>query len=100
MAQQRLELTWVNKDKALIPTEHGRYGYTWVDPRDPRYCEIRPLILDGEVQGEQAPIRQILEAAASEVPPREELEPIRLNTVRTPGGSTWSRENLYDDAGR
>lgn len=55
MAQQRLELTWVNKDKALIPTEHGRYGYSWVDPRDPRYCEIRPLVLDEAVRGEQAP---------------------------------------------
>lgn len=36
--QQRLELTWFNKDKALIPTENGKYGYSWVDPRDPRYC--------------------------------------------------------------
>lgn len=35
MAQQRLELTWVNKDKALIPTGHGRYGHTWVDPGTP-----------------------------------------------------------------
>lgn len=47
----------------------------------------------------QQEIRQILEAAAAEAPPREELEPIRLTTVRTPGGSTW-REDLYGDAGR
>ena len=35
---QKLELTWFNKDRALIPTEEGKYGYTWVDPKDPRYC--------------------------------------------------------------
>lgn len=28
MGKQRLELTWYNKDKALIPTETGKYGYT------------------------------------------------------------------------
>lgn len=49
--QQRLELTWTNKDKALIPTEQGRYGYTWVDPRDPRYCETRVLTVDETVAG-------------------------------------------------
>lgn len=49
--QQRLELTWTNKDKALIPTCQGRYGYTWVDPRDPRYCETRVLKVDETVAG-------------------------------------------------
>ena len=49
--QQRLELTWTNKDKALIPTEQGRYGYTWVDPRDPRYCETRVVTVDETVTG-------------------------------------------------
>ena len=53
--EQRLELTWFNKDKALIPTETGRYGYTWVDPRDPRYCETRTLVMDEYVEGEQTP---------------------------------------------
>ena len=52
--QQRLELTWTNKDKALIPTEQGRYGYTWVDPRDPRYCETRVLTVDETVAGTRA----------------------------------------------
>ena len=52
--QQRLDLTWTNKDKALIPTEHGRYGYTWVDPRDPRYCETRVLTVDETVTGTRA----------------------------------------------
>lgn len=32
---QKLELTWFNKDQALIPAEEGKYGYTWVDPKDP-----------------------------------------------------------------
>lgn len=53
--QQRLELTWTNKDKALIPTEQGRYGYTWVDPRDPRYCETRVLAADETVTGTRTP---------------------------------------------
>ena len=55
MAPTRLELTWANKDKALIPAEHGRYDYAWVDPRDPRYCEVRPLVLGETITGEQAP---------------------------------------------
>ncbi|QRO87192.1 site-specific DNA-methyltransferase [Kytococcus sedentarius] len=55
MTTTRLELTWANKDKALIPTEHGRYDYAWVDPRDPRYCEVRPLVLGETVMSEQAP---------------------------------------------
>lgn len=55
MTKQRLELTWYNKDQALIPTESGKYGYTWVDPSDPRYCETRTLIMDEYVQGIQAP---------------------------------------------
>ena len=52
--QQRLELTWTNKDEALIPTEQGRYGYTWVDPRDPRYCETRVLTVEETVAGTRA----------------------------------------------
>lgn len=52
---QKLELTWFNKDKALIPTEKGKYGYTWVDPKDPRYCETHTLVVDDVVRGEQAP---------------------------------------------
>lgn len=55
MGKQRLELTWYNKDMALIPTEDGRYGYQWVDPADPRYCETRCLVMDGYVEGHQSP---------------------------------------------
>ena len=55
MGQQRLQLTWHNKDKALIPTETGKYGYTWVDPSDPRYCETHRLVFDEYVQGAQSP---------------------------------------------
>lgn len=55
MSQQRLQLTWYNKDMALIPTEDGRYGYSWVDPSDPRYCETRVLELDEYVSGKQTP---------------------------------------------
>ncbi|AKK03580.1 site-specific DNA-methyltransferase [Corynebacterium epidermidicanis] len=51
MPPQKLELTWFNKDKALIPTETGKYGYTWVDPRDPRYCETHTLTVLETVTG-------------------------------------------------
>ena len=34
MSKMRLQLTWYNKDMALIPTEAGRYGYRWVSPAD------------------------------------------------------------------
>ncbi|MGO4956842.1 site-specific DNA-methyltransferase [Luteococcus sp. Sow4_B9] len=53
--KQRLELTWYNKDRALIPTEDGKYGYTWVHPSDPRFCETRPLVMDSYVLGTQSP---------------------------------------------
>ncbi len=55
MAKTRLQLTWYNKDKALIPTETGKYGYTWVDPSDPRYCETHTLVLDEYINGSQSP---------------------------------------------
>src|SRR5699024_4638243 len=51
---QKLELTWFNKDKALILTEVGKYGYTWVDPKDPRYCETHTLVVDDILSGTQA----------------------------------------------
>ena len=70
MNAQRLQLTWHNKDKALIPTETGKYGYTWVDPSDPRYCETHTLVLDDYVQGSQTPKSD--EFAYSE---RADLEP-------------------------
>lgn len=54
-AKQLLELTWFNKDKALIPSEEGRYAYEWVDPKDPRYCETRALTADEVVTGKQSP---------------------------------------------
>lgn len=54
MTRQRLELTWYNKDMALIPTESGKYGYSWVDPADPRYCETHVLEFDGYIEGKQS----------------------------------------------
>ena len=55
MTKQRLELVWYNKDKALIPTEQGKYGYKWVDPTDPRYCQTHFLEYGDVVRGEQQP---------------------------------------------
>ena len=55
MTKQRLELTWYNKDMALIPTETGKYGYRWVEPSDPRYCETHTLVFDEYVEGHQTP---------------------------------------------
>ena len=53
MSKMRLQLTWYNKDMALIPTETGKYGYRWVDPADPRYCETHTLVYDEYVKGQQ-----------------------------------------------
>jgi adenine-specific DNA-methyltransferase len=39
----RLELTWTNKDQALLSTGHGRYDYEFADPNDPRVLEVRIL---------------------------------------------------------
>lgn len=39
----RLELTWMGKDLALIPTTVGKYDYAWVDPSEPRVCEIKSI---------------------------------------------------------
>lgn len=55
MSKQRLQLTWYNKDKALIPTETGKYGYTWVEADDPRYCETHTLVMDECIEGVQTP---------------------------------------------
>ncbi|MDY0983978.1 site-specific DNA-methyltransferase [Microbacterium sp. CFBP9023] len=39
----RLELTWTNKDRALLSTGEGLYDYAFVDPSDPRVQEVRLL---------------------------------------------------------
>ncbi len=71
---QKLELTWFNKDKALIPTEEGRYGYTWVDPKDPRYCETHTLIVDDVVRGTQSPKEEgITYSERADLPPADNL---------------------------
>lgn len=73
MSQQRLQLTWYNKDMALIPTEDGRYGYSWVDPTDPRYCETRVLELDNYVTGEQTPKREgVLYSVRADLDPQDD----------------------------
>lgn len=39
----RLELTWANKERALISTGEAKYDYAFVDPTDPRVQEVRLL---------------------------------------------------------
>lgn len=39
----RLELTWSDKDKALLSTGDGKYDYSFVDRHDPRVLEVRLL---------------------------------------------------------
>jgi len=39
----RLELTWMGKDLALIPSEVGKYDYEWVDRSDPRAREVKTI---------------------------------------------------------
>jgi DNA modification methylase len=55
--QGRLELTWTNKDRALLSTSDGRYDYEFVDPHDPRVLEVRLLHeidrVDAETPGER-----------------------------------------------
>lgn len=68
--KQRLELTWYNKHQALIPAEGGKYGYTWVDPSDPRYCETHTLVYDDRVEG-----RQTSKSDAFQYSERADLEP-------------------------
>jgi adenine-specific DNA-methyltransferase len=48
----RLELTWTNKDQALLWSEDG--SYRWVSPADYRVAEVRLLHEAGEV-GEVRP---------------------------------------------
>lgn len=39
----RLELTWTDKDKALLSTGDGKYDYTFAEPSDYRVSEVRLL---------------------------------------------------------
>ncbi|MGW6268694.1 site-specific DNA-methyltransferase [Streptomyces sp. NPDC055060] len=41
--QGRLELTWTDKDKALLSTGDGKYDYSFVDSWDRRVSEVRLL---------------------------------------------------------
>lgn len=45
----RLELTWTNKDQALLSHEDG--SYEWVSPKDHRVAEVR-LLKDAGIVGE------------------------------------------------
>lgn len=76
MPNQRLQLTWYNKDKALIPIETGRYGYAWVDPEDPRYCETHTLVMDEYIEGVQTPKKDDCEYTE-----RADIEPQRDNLM-------------------
>lgn len=49
----RLELTWTDKEKALLSIGDGRYDYTFVDPSDYRVSEVRLLKEVEAVQGLQ-----------------------------------------------
>lgn len=40
----KLELTWMGKDQALIPTSENTYDYMWVDKNDPRASQTHFLI--------------------------------------------------------
>ncbi|MDP2712556.1 MAG: site-specific DNA-methyltransferase [Solirubrobacteraceae bacterium] len=68
----RLELTWTDKDKALLSAGDGRYDYTFVDRADPRVREVRLL---HEVDRVEAPI--------PEERPDDLPEPTRENLLIT-----------------
>ena len=40
MTNSRLELTWFNKDKALLSSVDGEVGYEWVERDDRRFTEV------------------------------------------------------------
>lgn len=44
-----LELTWMGKDQALIPTTENTYDYTWVDKNDPRACQTHYLVEEAHI---------------------------------------------------
>lgn len=52
----RLELTWMGKDLALIPSENGKYDYGWVDPSDPRALEVKQIEATGRYGGQEGPV--------------------------------------------
>jgi adenine-specific DNA-methyltransferase len=45
-----LELTWTNKDKALLSTGDGKYDYMFVDRADYRVSEVRVLHEVGRIE--------------------------------------------------
>lgn len=73
MSKTRLQLTWYNKNKALIPTETGKYGYIWVEPSDPRYCETHTLIYDEYICGNRTQKTEDFEySKMADLPPQED----------------------------
>jgi plasmid stability protein len=48
----------------------------------------------------QQELLDILAAVATEPAPGDAAPPIRLTTVRTPGRSSWRREEIYGDDAR
>ena len=105
-----LELTWVGKDQALIPSAEGRYGYDWVDPSDPRVTEVRqimPLRTVGERRGPQGAVENLLITGDSADVLRSlttvpELKDRYLGNVKLcyidPPFNTGGAFNAYDDA--
>ncbi len=47
-----LELTWTDKDKALLSVGDGKYDYQFVDPADYRVAEVRLLDEAGQYEAE------------------------------------------------
>lgn len=47
-----LELTWTDKDKAILSVGDGQYDYTFVDPSDYRVSEVRLLHFVEQIEGE------------------------------------------------
>ncbi|WP_380163776.1 site-specific DNA-methyltransferase [Jannaschia sp. R86511] len=49
-----LELTWTDKDKAILSVGDGQYDYTFVEPSDYRVSEVRLLQFVEQVEGIRA----------------------------------------------
>lgn len=105
----RLELTWTNKDQALLWSEDG--SYRWVPPADYRVAEVRLLHEAGEVGQVRPPSRRAADnllirgdalnalTSLSRIPEfqREYLGKVKLAYLDPPFNTQQAFEQ-YDDA--
>lgn len=70
-------------------TAHGRYDYEWVDPADPRDCEVKLIYIDPPFNTEQTfeHYADQLEQSIWLTMMRDRL--LLMKVLLSPGGSIW-----------